>query len=289
MAPRKPKHPWQTDHQQRQHRERGTGEAQPARGQRSQKIAQYTPCVPRQQTVQSVEPAPFQHRTGQHEQQQTHPEADRMRPDALPTAGAIQWLWADLQRALLAANPDRQPREPGLQPHQKKPPSRKAQQIVAAVGQQSPQSACPVGDFGSGARGAPSGVGWRMAEQSKQPKRQRHRPQHHPNFLGEPPHPGGWLAGAISIERVEQIGHGCREKATPTLTQGPTSAVRRRGPKTALSSPVHKRHHALWWGFNRTPSTERVEPLFDEGAAVLGDLDEATVFQVFHHPADHFS
>jgi hypothetical protein len=36
-------------------------------------------------------------------------------------------------------------------------------------------------------------------------------------------------------------------------------------------------------------SAEGIEPFLDDGVAVLVHLDEAAVFEVFHHTADHFA
>ena len=245
MAPGKLKYARQADHQHRQHGQRGTGEAQPARCHRPHGVAQRTPCVARQHAVKPVKPAPLQHRTGQHEQQQTDPKSGWMQPDALPATGCIQRVRVGLRRTLLTPKPAGQPRKPGLHARQETPPNRKARQVIADIGQQSPELACPIAHIGSAAGGAPSRIGRRMAQQSEQTKRQRCRAQHQPHFLAEPARAGRWLPGKIGIERVEQIGHGYQEEAAPTLTHSPELVIRPKGLDTAISNPVPKARYVV--------------------------------------------
>ena len=204
VAPGKTENTGQAEHQQRQHGQRRSGETQPAHGQHPQRMPQHTTSMARQHAFQPVHARPFQHRAGHQQQHQTHPESAAATPEtAPPRVHARSRAVISHLAALLTPYPVGQGRQPGPQTCEKAPPHRKTEQVIAAVGQQRPQPPTPVAGLGQGACGAPGRVRQRMAEQGQQPKSQRCRAQHQPNFLGETRHPRRCSAGTVGVECVQ--------------------------------------------------------------------------------------
>mmetsp|Transcript_42324 Transcript_42324/g.99403 ORF Transcript_42324/g.99403 Transcript_42324/m.99403 type:complete len:764 (+) Transcript_42324:1851-4142(+) len=268
LSPRKTQCPGHADQQQHDPHHARAGETQRLHAPGTKDIADQTAgMAARQARLQHVQPAPLQCAACTEQQQDTGPPAQPLAPvrhrrDVMP------------QQACQAA-------QPGAQGEQRQPPGRKTKNEKQTVRQPGAQAAHAVADQFALAAAAEGRVAQVVGAEGQHQQPKRKRRQRQPERGAQQPgcgrRRGGVARRSLAAAGLGRGGGFARGAiATEQGTEGKTHAVivpRRPSPlrRTARAASIVG------------------QAFLDDDRAVLQRLDDAALFQVLHHPADHLA